>query len=174
MIQDNPLKKYWWKTEEKPKMEIKNNFSRQLMAWQGKTNDFATITFFPFPPFGGDWWHVHIHVYIYFLHKNELWFFQTLLFLLCSFCSAFCCIQTDMTRPQWTKTNLSFSTGSHLDTNTFLQKKKSKSNVWQIVTIKHVYKKKLSAKFSIYIRRKICAYQGRWKYAWFTLSWLFE
>ena len=53
MIQDNPMKKYWLKTEEKPKMEIKNNFSHQLMAWHGKTNDFATITFFPFPPFGG-------------------------------------------------------------------------------------------------------------------------
>ena len=53
MIQDNPPKKYWWKTEEKPKMDINYNFSHQLIAWHGKTNDFATITFFPFPPFGG-------------------------------------------------------------------------------------------------------------------------
>ena len=80
MVQDNPRKKYWWKTEEKPKMEIKNNFSRQLMAWHGKTNDFATITFFPFPPFWGDWWHVHIHVYIHILHTKKIVIFSFIAF----------------------------------------------------------------------------------------------
>ena len=96
MIQDNPPKKYWWKTEEKPKMEINYNFSHQLIAWHGKTNDFATITFFPFPPFWGDWWHVHIHVSIYILHKMNCDFFRH-----CYFCCVAFVQHFTVSRPIW-------------------------------------------------------------------------
>ena len=81
------------------------------------------LPFSHFLLFGGtDDMCTYMFIFIFYTKMN-CDFFQTLLFLLCSFCSAFYCIQTDMTRPQWTKTNLSFSTGSHLDTNTFPAKK---------------------------------------------------